>query len=208
MRAFLIRKTRNVLVLAFMVSLTACNQPVRDADQQPAEQYISVPGSVAFDIQPTPASDQAEAWLATYTCQGRTAKFKIEFGPAKAMNDKEFNMKSGEGKFVADPSSDASALLRDLKRALVAKNSHPNVRRAKFLPFTFVSFEPNESQDPDGGFRMKPRGNWTPMKIFIGEGEDEGQVYLNINPALKKGQFSIKDEDYGDIVLSRLAEVL
>jgi len=31
---------------------------------------------------------------------------------------------------------------------------------------------------------------------------------LNINPAIKKGQFSIKDEDYGDILVARLASVL
>jgi hypothetical protein len=46
------------------------------------------------------------------------------------------------------------------------------------------------------------------MKIFIGEGEQEGEVFLNLNPVLKKGQFSIKDPDYGGIVLARLAEVL
>jgi hypothetical protein len=54
----------------------------------------------------------------------------------------------------------------------------------------------------------QPRGNWTPMKIFIGEREQEGEVFLNLNPVLQKGQFSIKDPDYGGIVLARLAEVL
>jgi hypothetical protein len=46
------------------------------------------------------------------------------------------------------------------------------------------------------------------MKIFIGEGDQEGDVFLNLNPVIKKGQFSIKDPDYGDIVLARLAQVL
>jgi len=46
------------------------------------------------------------------------------------------------------------------------------------------------------------------MKIFIGEGDDEGQVFVNTNPVMRKGQFSIKDEEYGDIVLARLATVL
>jgi hypothetical protein len=31
---------------------------------------------------------------------------------------------------------------------------------------------------------------------------------MNMNPILKKGQFSTKDEEYGDAVLARLAEVL
>ena len=46
------------------------------------------------------------------------------------------------------------------------------------------------------------------MKIFIGEGEEEGEVFLNLNPVIKKGQFSIKDAEYGDIVLRQLARVL
>lgn len=46
------------------------------------------------------------------------------------------------------------------------------------------------------------------MKIFIGEGKHEGDVFLNLNPVIKKGQFSIKDSDYGDIVLAQLAQVL
>jgi len=46
------------------------------------------------------------------------------------------------------------------------------------------------------------------MKIFIGEGEQEGDVFLNLNPVIKKGQFSIKDADYGDTVLAQLARVL
>jgi hypothetical protein len=45
------------------------------------------------------------------------------------------------------------------------------------------------------------------MKIFLGQG-GQGEVFLNINPILKKGEFSIKDSDCGDIVLSQLAQVL
>jgi hypothetical protein len=46
------------------------------------------------------------------------------------------------------------------------------------------------------------------MKIFIGKGDQEGQVFLNLNPVSSGGQFSIKDSEYGDIVAARLAEVL
>ena len=46
------------------------------------------------------------------------------------------------------------------------------------------------------------------MKIFIGEGEQESEVFVNLNPAIGKGQFSIKDADYGDKVLKQLATVL
>jgi len=38
--------------------------------------------------------------------------------------------------------------------------------------------------------------------------EQEGEVFMNMNPMVKKGQFSIKDDEYGDAALARLAEVL
>jgi hypothetical protein len=115
--------------------------------------------------------------LATYTAQGKTAKFRIELGPSKALDDKVLDMKSGEGKFIPEPGSDSSVLLADLKEALEAKALPAKVQRASGLRFTFVSFEPNESQAPGGGFALQPRGNWTPMKIFIGEGEQEGKFF-------------------------------
>jgi hypothetical protein len=195
-------------VLAFLLCLTTCNRPAQRAVQHSTEQYIAVPGSVGFDIQPGPAPGNSEAWLATYTAQGKTAKFRIELGPCKALDDKVLDMKSGDGKFIPEPGSDSSVLLADLKEALEAKTLPVKVQRASGLRFTFVSFEANESQALGGGFALQPRGNWTPMKIFIGEGEQEGEVSLNLNPVLKKGQFSIKHPDYGDIVLARLAEVL
>jgi hypothetical protein len=43
------------------------------------------------------------------------------------------------------------------------------------------------------------------MKIFIGDGDDESEVFLNFNPVSKKAQFSEKDVDYGDAVVAKLA---
>jgi len=99
-------------------------------------------------------------------------------------------------------------LLIELKTALEAKSFPAKIRRVNSLPFTFVSFGRNQSQASDGGFFANPPGNWTPMKIFIGEGDQKGEVFLNLNPVLGKGQFSIKDPDYGDTVLGQLASVL
>lgn len=53
---------------------------------------IAVPGSVGFDIQPGPAPGNSEAWLARYAAQGKTAKFRIEMGPSKALDDKVLDM--------------------------------------------------------------------------------------------------------------------
>lgn len=46
------------------------------------------------------------------------------------------------------------------------------------------------------------------MKIFIGKKDDPAEVFLNFNTVLRKGEFSIKDPDYGDDVLKELAKVL
>jgi hypothetical protein len=98
--------------------------------------------------------------------------------------------------------------LADLKNALEAKKLPAKVQRARDLPFVFVSLGRNQSQDASGGFNDQPPGHWTPIKLFIGEGGQEGEVFLNLNPVLKKGQFSIKDAEYGEIVLAYLARVL
>ena len=175
------------------------------------ETYISDPNSVGFDITPLPSDGSSHLWLATYSSQGKIAKFRIELGPSTPINDKEsreFDVKSGKGMFIPEPGSEASVLLADLKRALEAKTIPTKVRRVGSLPFQFVSLGKNQSQAVGGGFNAKPPGNWIPMKIFIGEGESEGEVFLNLNPVIKKGQFSIKDEEYGDIVLTYLAQVL
>ena len=109
---------------------------------------------------------------------------------------------------MAEPRSDASVLLFDLKKTLEAKALPSKVQRLERLPITFVNIGDNLSQAASGGFNVAPLGNWTAIKIFIGEGEQEAQVFLNINPVIRKGQFSIKDPDYGDLVLARLAKVL
>jgi hypothetical protein len=205
--------TRNVLACligsTFLVG--ACNRPSQKTPDRLQEQYIPVPGAVAFDIESLPGGNGSTRWLATYSSQGKTARFEIELGPAAAIDDKAskaFDVKSGKGRLIAVQHSDASVLLADLKRALEAKVSATNVQREDSLSFEFVSLGEHESQATDGGFAAKPPGNWTPIKVFLGEGEEEGDVFMNLNPVIKKGQFSIKDPDYGDIVLRQLARVL
>jgi hypothetical protein len=199
------------LLAASLVSLAACQRPSASAQDEVQEHYLSVPNAVGFDIESQRTDNASQQWLATYTSHGKTAKFRIELGQAKAIKDKEplaFGVETGEGRFIAVPGSDPSALLADLKNALDAKAMPARTVRVASLPFTYVTFGNNNSQAPGGGFNAKPAGHWTPMKIFIGEGEQEGQVFVNINPVIKKGQFSMKGQDYGDIVLARLASVL
>ena len=117
-------------------------------------------------------------------------------------------MSSGTGAILAVADSDASTMLVALGKALEAKHVPAHAQRASRLPFTYVILGENDSQVSGGGFSGEPAGNWTAMKIFIGDGEDESEVFLNFNPVSRKAQFSEKDSDYGDTVLAKLATVL
>lgn len=44
-------------------------------------------------------------------------------------------------------------------------------------------------------------------KLFFGDCDDEVEVFLNFNLAIRKGQFSAKDPEYGDQLLKDLAKV-
>lgn len=171
------------------------------------EVYIPDPNSVGFEI----TADGSSAWIGTYSSQGKTARFRFEF-EAPQKNDQpapNLSLTMGKGRFVALNGSDANSLLLELKKALEAKSLPVKVERVKELSFSYASFGDHQSQAPDGsGFSPKPPGNWTPAKIFLGEGENECEFFLNINPVIRKGQFSIKDPDYGDQVLAQLAKVL
>jgi hypothetical protein len=194
-----------------LLTTGACNQSTPAGQGRTAEAYLPNAGSVGFDIGSLDEGNGSLRLMATYTSQGRIAKFRVEFGQAKsvgAKDSKDFSMKVGEGRFVAEPGSDASVLLFDLKKALEAKTLPSGVQRVGSLPFTFVNIGDDLSQSASGGFNAAPPGNWTAIKVFIRAGEQEAQVFLNINAVIGKGQFSIKDPDYGDLVLAQLAKVL
>jgi hypothetical protein len=195
-----------------LLTSVGCNRSRSDAPGLVPEPYVSDSGSVGFDLEPLVKDDGAIELRGVYTSQGKTARFSIDIEPAKLVetNDStEFpNMKVGKGKFVAEPGSDASVLLVELRQALEAKAIPSKPKRVRTLPFTFVDIGDNLSQASNGGFNATPRGHWTAMKIFLGEGDKESEVFVNYNLVSKKGQFSIKDSGYGDLVLAELGKVL
>lgn len=206
MRRYLVR-----FLATLLLATPSCNRSTTATQGRTAEAYVPDSGSVGFDIAALEDGNGSLQLMAIYTSQGRTARFRIEFGPAKtvgAKDPKDFPMKVGAGRFVSVPGSDASVLLFDLKKALEAKALPSKVQRLESIPFTFANIGENLSQAPSGGFNAEPSGNWTAIKIFIGEGEQEAELFLNLNQVTKKGQFSIKDSDYGDLALAQLARVL
>jgi hypothetical protein len=194
-----------------LVSQLACKAKSPASQPAVSELGIQDDASVNFDISALPASDGRQLWLATYASQGKMAKFEIELGPFNSPDSKSapgFNFRFGKGAIKAVPGSDASVLLADLNRALDAKKALSKTQRASRLEFTCVIIGLNQSLVSGGGFADKPPGDWTAMKIFLPNGDEEAEVYLNFNSKAGKAQFSQKDSAYGDAVLQKLATVL
>jgi hypothetical protein len=204
----IVRAAGVFLGLGLLLSLAVCSRNAdkpRDVKVGPAGAYE---GAVAFEIRPVHSTSASRLWLATYAAAGKTAKFRIELGPGLFGDDedKTLHVSFGKGRFLSEPGSDASVFLEDLKKALEARTLPNKVVRVTSLPFEFAILGEDQSRTSEGGFNKTPPGHWTAMKIFLADGE--GEVFLNLNTASNKAEFSIKDSDYGDIVLAQLAKVL
>jgi hypothetical protein len=203
-----INAARMLLGMALVVSLGACSRNSGKPSDIKGEGSGPYEGAIAFELTPVDKASGPRQWLGSYTSAGRIAKFRIELGPSHSGDgdDKALRVSFGKGRFLSEPGSDASVFLVDLKKALEAKTVPNKVKRVASLPFEFVILGENQSRTPDGGFNAKPPGDWMAMKIFLASGE--GEVFLNLNLARDEAEFSIKDVDYGDVVLAELAKVL
>jgi hypothetical protein len=197
------------LLVAISASLTACKKtstPPPSAPVDTVEAYSPIEGAVELDILPLQSAEDLVAWMAAYTDEGRTTRFRIEFGSRTAADEKGSPVSAGQGRVLAEKDSDPIPLLESLQKALQAKRLPSKVQKADVLPFDYVVVGENQTRSADGSFTDKPAGNWTAMKIFLAKGK--GEVFLNVNPVIHKAEFSIKDAGYGDIVLAELAKVL
>jgi hypothetical protein len=162
--------------------------------------------TVVFEIEPAHAGATRE-FVATHRARGKSARFRIEFDPPRAKaGAKDARFRFGTGRFLSLPGSDASELIADLRVELEAENAPQHVRRTRSLPFQFVLLGAGQSRASDGGFTRSPPGTRTVTKIFLGDDEDE--VFFNYSLDEQRAEFSIKDSDYGDYLVSQLATVL
>jgi len=176
-----------------------------------AEPYLSDDASVAFDLEPLQSGGGSQQWIAIYSSHGTVARFRIEFEAAKSAPAKsaaDFDIKFGEGRLMPEPESDSTVLLVDLQKALQAKRTPVPPLKKTIIPFTYANIGDHLSQAKGGGFSQNPPGNWSALKLFLGKGDQEADIFLNINAKIKKGQFSMKDPDYGDLLLAELAKAL
>jgi len=190
------------VVLITLIGLVACKKaPAPKAERVPSP-YTATPNAVKFDIFPAGGSGGGQSFFANYTDGERNTKFRIEIGPASAVQDRA-DVLSGMGRFSAEPGSDPTVLLGSLKVALQAKHTPQNTMHLDELQFTYMLIGDHEKRQSDGSFTAEPAGNWIVMKITLGRGE----VFLNLNPVDAIAEFSMKDPKYGDAVVSELAKV-
>ena len=192
-----------------MLSLLVLFMIVSGQSNAPAESpYVSAAGSVGFDVKLVrgPADPkQPTLWLATHKSKGHLAVFRVELDRTTKSSGAPMPMAFGKGRFLAEPGSDSTALIQSLKKALQAKALPAKPRRVTELPFEYAVLGRGDHREPDGSFDSTKKGTWIALKLFFG---DKGEVFLNLNPVTGKGEFSIKDSDYGNYVVSRLAQVL
>ena len=149
-------------MVALLICAVACSEKSPGPSGGVMEAGSPDEGAVEFNIAPV-SNAASQQWFATYTADGKTAKFRVELGAAKSSNGFSF----GKGRFVAENGSDASALLQALKKALEAKALPTRVQRAGELPFEFAGLGDHLSRTPDGGLNAKPAGDWSAIKIFL-----------------------------------------
>ena len=194
------------LAFALVVSV-ACKR----VEQRVAEFHVPDEPSVTIDLEPLQSDSQSQRWMGAYVSGGKVARFRIELGPAKAAPAQitsEFTFKFGEGRLLPERGSDSIVLLADLQKALQAKTLPSTPPQKKTVPFPYANLGDNLSQAGGGGLTQDPPGHWTALKLFFGEGDQESQVFLNINSSIRKAQFAIKDPDYGNLAMAEFAKVL
>ena len=199
---------KNPVLVTALVFIGLCMGCEKQETQPVAEPQVPAVGDswVMFSLRPadSPAADNVKRYQAAFVADGKTARFDIELTMARPSG--QIPVAFSKGKFIAVANSDASSFLLALQKALQAKTIPANAARVAELPFGVVILGSHVSHSSNGGFAVKPEGNWTTTKLFLGGGSAE--VYLNLNPVLGKGEFAIKDEGYGDAVLQELAKVL
>jgi len=177
----------------------------------PSPSAASYPGS--FRIEETASSSEADGtkkvWLATAVRGEKSALFRIEL-LLKPLEG-EFNFAFTKGAIVREEGSDGSWFLTELSQVLEAQGVPENADSIDRIEFDAAILGTSLSRQagPDqfaGSFTSTPPGGWIAAKVFVADGE--GEFFLNLNPADGQGEISLKDQEYGDIVVRELAKIL
>lgn len=196
---------RSVLILpvAALLSAQSASEVTLPADGD-------FPASFPFKIASVTGGSDAEtlALMAHYGEGQDQTKFLIEIqGPRKkdGSADLETPISFSHGEFRHVASSRPTPFFDRLANALAADSPIFSNAKQESLPFDIAFLGPPAMRLPGGGFGGGP-GDWYATKLFLAEGAAE--VYFNFNLKSGEAEFSMKDEDYGNVVLSELSKVI
>jgi hypothetical protein len=181
------RRSAFIVLAGAVLSRRACAQ-----DQVPGG---SVPTPLAFRIARLPVGLDADvlALMATYGEGDDEAKFVME-------------LQSGShGRFRYAAGSHPVRFFAELGKALAASATRLSGAKQGTLPFDMAILGPPTLRSSGGGYGGGP-GDWYTTKIFLGQ--DQVEVYFNFNLVFGEAEFSIKDESYGNAVVSELSKVI
>ncbi len=205
MHSLLSRAASCLIFLSFFLPLIACEQH-HEAPKRRAEPYVASAGAVGFDILPLGNTDGTRRWIATYNDGQNSTKFRVEITAANESDQAGNNAGSSTGKILSEAGSNPIPLLEALQKALQAKHFPRSVKKLDELPFEYTILGQDQTKLPTGSFKENPKGNWTVMKISIGQQNSE--LFLNLDTFDHQGEFSIKDASSGDALLGEFARVL
>jgi hypothetical protein len=205
-----LRKWAWINSVLLLVGLAGCRQepPKTGVIQVEVGAHLQErPAVVSFGMEPQ-GKQLPDNWRykASYTRNGRTARFGIEFLMAKTTAGR-VDLHFGNGSFIADAKSRNDDLLQDLKTVLKAGAAPSSEIRVRQLPFRFIVEGESLNRGNNGDLIDAATGNWVKARIFLGPQQDQ-EVFLNFQKPGGTGEFAISDPAFGNGVLRELAKVL
>jgi hypothetical protein len=115
------------------------------------------------------------------------------------------------GALVREKGNNGGPFLHQVAKAIGAKSFPQTSPKADRLNFSLVILATGMSRAGNGelgaGFVQSPPGDWMTTKAFLPSGDEDAEVFINLNPKLRVGEFSPKDPEYGDRVIAALAKI-
>jgi hypothetical protein len=206
--------------IAVPLAISSCktNPPSASAIQRAGFSAESAnANTVSFKIQELDRHEVKEGeevnWLATHESSAGEARFRITMVLRTPRGESPFAISTGA--FIRETESQYSEFLRQIAKALEAKkpsNSKIGMGRSGTgrLDFIVALLGRNLSRGRGsdvvgGGFTSEPQGDWIATKIFVADGG--GEFLLNLNSRERRGEISMKDPSYGNVVLRELSRV-
>ncbi|NLS15855.1 hypothetical protein HGP16_04670 [Rhizobium sp. P40RR-XXII] len=200
---------RSILILPVGALLSAQNRA-----EVPLPPDSDFPGPLPFTIALRPPGSDPEmlALMASFGEGEDQTKFIIEIqGPREKDGASEGSAETGgpisflRGEFRHVNGSRPARFFEQLAKALAANAPSSSDAKLETLPFGIAFLGAATTRLPDGGFGGRP-GDWYATKLFLGE--ESAEVYFNFNLVSGEAEFSMKDSDYGNTVLSELSKVI